>query len=491
MDNNAQVITGANASGQPFTPAPPPPPPGFVPDQSAQSTPAIPPPPPAGFVPEQPATVTPSDELRINPSDNLLTKAGKGALGTLEGVGEGVFGTAAGASDIVDKATGMQPGSVNKFLHAQAGDNDVQHGIPQSIGRGGEDVMEFLMGDEALKGLALSQRLLKASKYAQMIEESPMLTHVFNAGVRTIRGTAVGAAQGAVKSGGNLTDAGEAGIGAGLANLVLPEVGMAAKAAPRFAGAVSDAVRGADKVVQPELQGSIRQILSDVAADHGITVPDQIAMRDHAEFVGQAIKGRASAIYRAIDDALEGTKFQSYDDQLTAVRKAIRTDTGIDHDYTGKLVERLNELTDAKAAAQQKSIDAGINPDAFNQANAYWRQGSAIQDLSAKIRQSTTGLPENLMNGSKAATNASGEVVSPVKLAPRVHALRDEGRLAEALNQSRADDLLRSVEAAKARTAQINATSKTLGTAAKHIGYTVGAGAAGGLSAEAVRHALE
>ena len=148
---------------------------------------------------------------------------------------------------------------------------DVQHGIPQSIGRGGEDVMEFLMGDEALKGLALSQRLLKASKYAQMIEESPMLTHVFNAGVRTIRGTAVGAAQGAVKSGGNLTDAGEAGIGAGLANLVLPEVGMAAKAAPRFAGAVSDAVRGADKVVQPELQGSIRQILSDVAADHGIT----------------------------------------------------------------------------------------------------------------------------------------------------------------------------------------------------------------------------
>ena len=490
MDSNAQITTGANASGQPFTPAPPPPPPGFVPDQQTAQSPAIPPP-PSGFVPEQSTTAQPSDELRINPNDSLLTKASKGALGTLEGVGEGVFGTAAGASDLLDKATGMQPGSVNKFLHVQAGDNDAQHGIPQTMGRGGEDVMEFLMGDEALKGLALSQRLLKASKYAQMIEESPMLTHVFNAGVRTIRGTAVGTVQGGVKSGGNPTDAGEAGIGAGLANLVLPEIGMAVKAVPRLAGAVSDAVRGADKVVQPELQGSIRQILSDVAADHGITVPDQIAMRDHAEFVGQAIKGRATAIYRAIDDALEGTKFQSYDDQLSAVRKAIRTDTGIDHDYTGKLVERLNELEDAKAAAQQKAIDAGINPDAFNQANAYWRQGSAMQDLSTKIRQSTTGLPENLMNGSKAATNASGEVVSPVKLAPKVHALRDEGRLAEALNQSRADDLLRSVEAAKARTAQINATSKTLGTVARHAGYAVGAGAVGGLGVEAVRHALE
>jgi len=497
MDNNTQITTGANASGQPFTPAPPPPPPGFIPDQSAQS-PAIPPP-PSGFMPEQSQTVNPTSSgptlARVANDTDVVGNLETGALHGLSQTGAGIMGL----SEKLANPSG-DPNNERQWFnstkgwldqHSQNTGTDTATRVEQSAGTGIETVAEFLLGDEALKGLPLSERLATVSKVTKALESHPIISHIVDAGLRGLRGTAVGAVQGGVKSGGNATDAGEAGIGAGLANLVLPEIGMAAKAAPRLAGALSDAMRGAERVVQPELQGSIRQILSDVAADHGITVPDQIAMRDHAEFVGQGIKAKASAIYRAIDDALEGTKFQSYDDQLSAVRKAIRTDTGIDHDYTGKLVERLNELTDAKAAAQQKAIDAGINPDAFNQANAYWRQGSAVQDLSAKIRQSTTGLPENLMNGSKAATNASGEVVSPVKLAPKVHALRDEGRLAEALNQSRADDLLRSVEAAKARTAQINATSKTLGTVAKHVGYVAGAGAVGGLGIEALRHTLE
>src|SRR5579862_3039973 len=108
-------------------PSIPTPPPGFVPVGSA-------PPPPAGFVPadqaqpqSQPSSANPpaqSDEIQINPSDNLAVKAGKAALGTFEGIGEGVFGTAAGASDLIDKATGMKPGAVNSYLHQEAGDND-------------------------------------------------------------------------------------------------------------------------------------------------------------------------------------------------------------------------------------------------------------------------------------------------------------------------------------------------------------------------------
>jgi len=497
MNNNVQITTGANASGQPFTPAPPPPPPGFVPDQSAQSTPAIPPPPP-GFVPAgvQPPSSNQSDGLTQAANDidvpgNLTT----GALHGLAQTGAGIMGLSEKLANPSGDPNNERPWfkATKDWLqqHSQNTGTDTATRIEQGTGAGIETLAEFLLGDESLKALPLSERLATVSKVTKALEDHPIVSHIVEAGLRGLRGTAVGAAQGAVKSGGNPVDAGEAGIGAGLANFVLPEIGMGVRAVPRLAGAVSDAVRGADTVVQPELQSSIRQILSDVAAEHGITVPSDIAMRDHAEFVGQAIKARATSIYRAIDDALEGTKFQSYDDQLSAVRKALRTDTGIDHDYTGKLVERLNELEDAKAAAQQKATDAGISPDAFNRANAYWRQGSAMQDLSAKIRQSTTGLPENLMNGSKAATNAAGEVVSPVKLAPRVHVLRDEGRLAEALNQSRADDLLRSVEAAKARTAQISATSRTLGTVARHAGYAAGAGTAGALGAEAIRHALE
>lgn len=371
--------------------------------------------------------------------------------------------------------------------HSQNTGRDNASSVEQGTGTGIEDLAEFFLGDEALKGLSVSDRLLRASKMARTVEDSPLLNRVFQAGVRALRGGAVGAVQGGVKTD-TASGASTAAVGAGLGNAVLPEIWAAGKAAPRVVNTVSDALRGAEKVVQPELQSSLRQILSDTAAEHGITVPSDTAMRDTAEYVGQAIKDRASAIYRAIDEALD-TRFQAYDEQLSAVRNALRNDTAVDHEYTGKLTDKYNELEAAKASAQQKAVDAGISPDAFKQSGAYWRQGSALQDLSAKLRQATTGLPENLNNGSKAASTASGEVVSPNKLVSKIHTLRDSGRLAEALkSQSRVDDLLRSVEAGKARTAEIAANRKALSKAA--IGAAAAAGA-GGVAGTAIRHALQ
>jgi hypothetical protein len=434
-------------------------------------------------------SVPQSDELHSNPSDSLLNKAGKTVGGLFEGIGEGVFGTASGASDLLDKATGMQPGAVNKELRTLAGDDHTSHGLPQTAGRGIEDVAEFLLGDEALKALPLSQRLIKSAKVAQIIEDSPLLNRVFQAGIRAVRGGAVGTIQGEVKSGGNTSDALASGAAGAVGSAILPEAIDAVKAAPRAVSAISDAIRGAEPVVQPELQGAIRKVLSDVAAEHGISIPDGTAMRDTAEHVGQAIKAKGSELYKSIDEALEGTRFQSFDEQLSNVRKALRNDTGVDHDMTGRLIERLNDLEDAKAAAQQTAIDKGIDPKAFDQANAYWRQGSAIQDLSSKLRQSTSGLPENLKDGSKAASAASGEVISPNKLAPKVQALRDSGRLTQALGaQSRADDLVRYLESAKTRTAEIAANRKTIGKVA--VGTAAAAGA-GGLAGEAIKHVIQ
>lgn len=244
MNTNTQITTGANASGQPstqpsaqpFTPAPPPPPPGFVPDQKAQSSPAIPPPPP-GFVPDSSTTPPQSDELQINPNDSLLTKAWKVPVGVMEGGGEGIFGTAAGVSDIIDKATGMQPGSVSRELHTLAGDNDAQHGMPQQFGRYGESIAEFILGDEALKSLALSDRLATAVKAQKLMEESPVLNRIFRTGVAALRGGAVQGAQTYANTGGNLRQAGkDAAIVGGTAGLL-----------GGVTGTLSDLVSGAAK----------------------------------------------------------------------------------------------------------------------------------------------------------------------------------------------------------------------------------------------------
>jgi hypothetical protein len=392
--------------------------------------------------------------------------------------------------------TGSQPGVANAYLHRLAGDNETSHGTAQNVGRVGEDVAEFVLGDAALKGLSVSDRLLQASKYAKMVEESPILTRLFQAGVRAARGGVVGTAQGAVKSRGNVGDALASGAAGGIGNAVVPEAVDAIKAAPGAiragVGALSDYLHGAEAVVQPELQGSLRKILADVAADHGITIPDGTAMRDTAEHVGQAIKGKASALYQSIDDALGGQDFKSVNRQLDNAQRALRQDTGIDHDATGDMIEHINALEDKKAQLREDAISAGVDPKAFAESDRLWRQGSALQDLSAKIRQSTSGLPDNLQDGSKAASQANGEVVSPSKLAGRIHSLRDPGRLSQALtqdlSQARGNDLLKAAEAAKARTAEIANRNKLVGHVAKGAAYAVGAGGAGAGLIEGARH---
>jgi len=487
MDNTT-IQTGATSSGA--NQGVPPPPPGFVPDTQSASQTSTPPPPPAGFVPDNSAgsTSQPAVGDDTTPLDNFMT-----------GAGHSLAQTANGALGFVEKL-GNPSGDPNNerqwfkdarnYLSANSTNTGTgTAGVEQGLGSGAEDIAEFLLGDEGLKGLAISERLAKATKLMQAVESSPRLNRLVQLGIRAARGATVGAAQGGLKTG-DATDASLSGIGAGVGNAVLPELpAFVMKDIPAAVTHISEVLKGAENVVQPQLQGSLRSILDDVASEHGITIPEGTAIRDYAENIAGQVKSRASSIYRAIDNAI-GTRFQAYDEQLSTVRRALRNDTGIDHDYTGKLLEREGQLTDAKSAAEQQAIANGVDPKTFQNANAYWRQGSALEDLSAKIRQSTSGLPDSLNNGSQTAQTANSEVVSPNRLAPQLHRLRDSGRLAQAVSDSRADDLIRTVESAKARTADISSKSKLAGDVGKvAVKSAIGAGT-GALVWDTLKHAL-
>jgi hypothetical protein len=486
----------------------PPPPSGFVPDTSTPdaganssgvsntqlNTSASIPPPPAGFVPDTstaPASASrqyqDNSYLDINPDDSLGMKALKGTNAIGAGLGEGLLGTLNGGADLLHLPHATLQARENE-LHEQNAQNPFLRGT----GIGAENLLEFLSGDEMLKGLTTSQKYLKVGKLLEQVESSPVMTRIINAGVRALRGGVVGGIQGEIKSGGDTGTAIASGLGAGLGNAVIPEAFDAIKAAPGAIkgayNALSEALQGAEKVVQPELQGSISKILSDVAADHGITIPDGTALRDTAEHVGTSIKGRASVIYQAIDDALEGTNLKSIEAKLENTQRALRDDTGVDHDYTGKLLEHESALNDQYEKFKQEAIAKGVKPEDFQNADRYWKQGSALQDLSAKIRQSTSGLPDNIRGDLK----APGEVISPSKLAPRIHALRDSGRLSQALTRdlsaSRGNDLLRSVEGAKARTADIGNTGKVVGKVASGVAHAAGLGGGALLAGDVIRH---
>ena len=208
-----------------------------------------------------------------------------------------------------------------------------------------------------------------------------------------------------------------------------------------------------------EFHNGLRSLLNDVAKDAGVKPDASASLRDTAANVAQAVKAKASSLYQQLDKAVGGQRFQLWDEQLNNVRRALRNSAGIDPEADGRLVERINDLEDAKAAALDQAKANGVDPKLINDANAAYRQGSALEDLSKHIRASATGLRPELNNG----VNAAQEVVSPAKLATKANRLYDSGRLQQALGDNRADDLLRATEQTRQKLQDIadNAVSKT------------------------------
>jgi hypothetical protein len=483
MDSNTSTIQlGATSSGA--NQGVPPPPPGFVPEAqpTVSGTSVTPPPPPAGFIPDPSQSQVHSDEIQINPSDNLLTEGAKAVGGTMEGIGEGVFGTLAGAGDLL--------GVHSQTLHSLAGDNNTTHGLPQSAGRSVEDLAEFFLGDEALKGLSLSDRLMKASKMAKMVEESPLLNRALQAGVRAIRGGAVGTVQGAVKTE-NVPDALVAGATGAVGDSVVPEVFDAAKAAP---GAISNAAQTLRNVIQPgaiqeAFQGQVRGIVNDAAKEYGVNTSAAQSIRDVAQEVSNSLQGKAKATYQSLDDLLGG-RAQRFTDALKNVQQKIRELNGIDPDQEGAYVEKLNDLQDAHDKAMDEA-DAALKAQGksstarglLDQANSDFRKSKAMLDVNRAIRSSSEGLRPELASGT---AKAIPEHVNTGKLFGRVNKLYDAGRLQDALGQQRSEDLLRAVNDSHVSSQTAQSWARLAKTGAKYAAY--GALPFGGY--EIVRHLL-
>jgi hypothetical protein len=175
-----------------------------------------------------------------------------------------------------------------------------------------------------------------------------------------------------------------------------------------------------------------------------------------------------------LDEAIGGTRWQTFDEQLSEARDNLRNSANVDHDEHGALLEKYNALEDAKHAAEQEAIANGVDPATFKVANAKWAKGSALLDLQKHIQESATGLRPELH---QPGTNAAPETISPGKLAPRANRLYNSGRLAQALNQNNAEDLILAVETAAQREKQVTASNARLATILKTTGKTVGVGA--------------
>jgi hypothetical protein len=136
-------------------------------------------------------------------ADPVLS-AGAGAV-------KGALKTATGAAHLVGAPV---PQTLNDLASAP-GTN-----LAETAGETAEGIAEFIMGDEALKGLSYADRLKQTSIVMKAIEKSPSLARIVTNGLRqgVVAGTQAG-----LKTGGDVNSALIAG-GVGAAGSVVPEV---------------------------------------------------------------------------------------------------------------------------------------------------------------------------------------------------------------------------------------------------------------------------
>jgi hypothetical protein len=248
-------------------------------------------------------------------------------------------------------------------------------------------------------------------------------------------------------------------------------VGMAADAALSQAGKAAKGARDlvSVKSVQPKVQNAIATAIRQTAQEHGVSIPEGASVRDVAQTLSDAVRAKAHGLYQQLDAALGGTRFQTFDEQLTNIRNAIRDSLGIDPEKDAALAKRLQDVTNARNAVMDAVRKTGADPEnLIGQADTLHQRAMALQDVSKAVRASTDVHPS-------AANEAN------VKLAPMFKRMQQlatpnprfpgtPSRLIQALGEQRAADLLHAVDSAHLAAQKIAARNAWIKRGATAVG---------------------
>lgn len=416
----------------------------------------------------QPAPVP--DSLHIDPN----ASAGKGILGTIEGntlnaakganaigagIGGGVLTTLNGGANLLHIPHATLQARANE-LAQQNRENPTLN----AIGEGAENLAEFLSGDAALKALPISQRLLKISKVAQVLEDHPLVAKAFQIGASAIRGGVTGGVEGTVKAreDNDLPTSLEKGAVTGVAT-------GAGTAALGALGTIPSIYRGltAAPKIQAAFQGGVRDVLDKVASDEGVSPSPAKSIRDVAKNVGDAIQERSKSAYQTLD-AATGGRFQRFEDALRNVNDKLRETVGLNDDAEDALLNKKAEIEKSQQDTFDQAKAKGVDPKLVDSARADWKKAQSLYDLDRQLKMAASGMrPELAASGAK----SSPELLDPGKAFLRLNRLYDSGRLQQAVGKDAAQTLMQHSDSAFVSNARTIALQKTAKTAAKVVGY--------------------
>jgi hypothetical protein len=220
--------------------------------------------------------------------------------------------------------------------------------------------------------------------------------------------------------------------GAVLGAAAEPVGAVAGKAVKAAAGVASDLwATATGKAIQSGLQGGIKTVAQNAAEDAGATVKAG-SIRKTFSSLADSVEGNSKSLYSQIDDATDG-EFTNIQQKIRNVEFKLREIAGTDDAAEERLFNQKVALNSKLDDAVEQATKNGVDPEIADKARSAWKQQSALRDLDQAVKGATEGNVKN-----------APEIVDPKKLVGRLQKLEDSGRLAEALGDDRAEELMQS-----------------------------------------------
>jgi hypothetical protein len=270
-----------------------------------------------------------------------LTAEPQGATGFATGIAKGAVETMRNVLNLAGKTVGKEnAGDEALSVNGRSLDTKAAN-TSQTLGKVGESILEFVTGDEALKGLSLAERLGVAHRLAKLVEGSSVGTRALEIGETALRQGAVSGAQ-TIAKGGTPTQAGENAAITAAVSATFGAAGAGASAlyqslAARSPKAIAAAIAGAEK------EGT-----------------------DLAESIAGGKLGTAHEVAQDVSDQLAKASDQMHADYAQGLAEIGQKAQGIRVPLAGSPLQKTAQtmLSDSSVPAEIQTAMKGVIPDA-------------------------------------------------------------------------------------------------------------------------------
>lgn len=344
--------------------------------------------------------VTPASE---NQPESMLSKAGTMA----EDVGAGIVKGAGQTVNTVSSVLNKIP-VVGKYLAPTEGINaateiETPTNTAQKIGVGAEGIAEFFLGDEALKGLSIAERLGMASKVAKLAETNPVIARIITGGLNAARTGTTSAAQSALhapegeRGSAALTGAEYGAAGSAIADAASAGLSKMIPMTKQGLFKEAEEVLGNQLAVRRAAAGTVEEAAENASnAARGITSYDAPNASVASDFkqASSEIKAHFNPVYDALREQSGGVlnhdtgRFgpNGFDDAVNQIKNAKKIIYSPSPASTDALKQAETEL----AEGNRKLQDMFGNNDDYKEAQAGWSKASTLEDLHSVIDKSFT-----------------------------------------------------------------------------------------------------